>query len=139
MPIVSSSMFGYSYMKQKAKKIAHMRTDRMRQVRELKHFTQEDLADRSGLSASQIYRIESGKSEPSADAVVAIAKGLEVSADYLLGLSDDIGGHITEQDLTPMERRLLNAYRNSKDQGEKLRNLIRAIASDEELMAEPEK
>lgn len=126
-------------LKPKTKKSAKMRVDRLREIREMRQLTQQQLADTANMSLRQIARYESGESDPSSGAITDLAKALECSADYLLGLTDKINGYIAERDLTPMERRLLNAYRNSKDQSEKLRNLIRAIASDEDLMAEPEK
>jgi transcriptional regulator with XRE-family HTH domain len=88
-----------------------MQTERLREVRERRGLSQEDLAKRTGLSASQIFRIETGRSEPSADAVIRIAKELEVSTDYLFGLVDGPTEHLTIHDLSPMEWKLIQAYR----------------------------
>ena len=115
-----------------------MRIDRLRELREKMGLSQQDVADRSGVSLTQIWRYENGKSDPTLDAIAEIAKVLNCSVDYLAGLTGEINGQITERDLTAMERRLLNAYRNSKGPNEKLRNLLLAITSDEELMAEQE-
>ena len=114
-----------------------MRTDRIRLLREAKGWTQTDLADRAGLSKGQIYRIETGKSETTAETITKIAEALEARPDYLLGLIDDPRGRITDKDLTEAETRLLTAYRAGKNNHEKLRNVIMAIASDEELMGDP--
>jgi transcriptional regulator with XRE-family HTH domain len=90
----------------------NMRIDRLKEVRELRRLSQHDLADRSGISLSQISRYERGESDPTADALTRIAKTLEVSIDYLVGLVDVPNDHVSETDLTAMERRLIWAIRN---------------------------
>lgn len=89
-----------------------MRGDRLRQFRELRGFSQDDLALRTGISKKDIWRYETGKSSPGSNSLTALAQVLEVSADYLLGLVDDPSALLTEQDLSPMERKLLTAVRS---------------------------
>lgn len=92
-----------------------MRGDRVKAAREFRGLSQGDLAARTGLHAQQIYKIEVGKSDnPTAETVIAIARALEVSSDYLLGLVEDTKGAIQENDLSPMERRLISAVRNGQ-------------------------
>jgi transcriptional regulator with XRE-family HTH domain len=75
--------------------------------------SQSDLADRIGIHAQQLYRIERGISEnPSSDTIISLARELDISADYLLGLVDEPKGILREEDLNPMERRLLQAARS---------------------------
>jgi transcriptional regulator with XRE-family HTH domain len=53
--------------------------------------TQEKLAALSGLNVITISRLEKGTAkEAYADTVAALARALGVSADYLLGLSDEV-------------------------------------------------
>lgn len=92
-------------------KVYMMRVDRLRQVRELRQLSQKDLGERVGTSDKQIYRYENGTNEPTADILTRIAQALEVSADYLLGMVDSPTDHVREEDLSPMERRLIQAYR----------------------------
>jgi transcriptional regulator with XRE-family HTH domain len=66
-----------------------MRTDRLKHARQLVGHTQESLAQLIGKDVKQLWRWESGKVVPSADILVDIAVALDVSADYLLGLSDE--------------------------------------------------
>lgn len=87
-----------------------MRGDRMKQVREALHYTQEELAERAGLQTLQIWRYESGKSKPNSDVLSKIAQALNVSADFLLGLTDEPHGHISD-DLTDSERLVIEAWR----------------------------
>lgn len=67
----------------------HMRADRLRDLRERRGFTQEDLAERIGENHLQVWRWENEKNIPNGVVIAKIAKALDTSADYLLGLSDD--------------------------------------------------
>lgn len=89
-----------------------MRIDRLRQIREARGFSQSDLADRVGIHHQQIYRIETGQSDPSGTTLTNLAKALEVSVDYLVGLTDEPLIRIDEKGLTQMESRLVWAARN---------------------------
>lgn len=116
------------------KKRGKMRLDRLIAIRHARNMTQQELADKTGISIAQIQRYEKGKSDPTMTAAIALAKALECSLDWLAGLSDDTQGRVAEKDLTASQRRLLAAYRGSKDSFEKLRDVLAALASDEELM-----
>ena len=61
---------------------------RLRFAREMREMTQAALAAKAGVDTSQIAHFESGGRLPSAENLKAVAKGLMVSADYLLGLSE---------------------------------------------------
>ena len=57
---------------------------RLKELRAIKKMTQEDLAYTSGISLSQIARIETGKINPTICTVNIIAKTLKVQAKELL-------------------------------------------------------
>jgi transcriptional regulator with XRE-family HTH domain len=82
---------------------------RLREVRLLRGHTQESLGELIGNNARQIWRWESGETTPDADKVILLARALEVSADYLLGLSNDPSAHMS--DLSMDEREVLSAMR----------------------------
>ena len=89
-----------------------MREDRLKNMRETRGLSQADLASRVGVNAQQIYRIENGKSlNPGTDLIIAIARELDVSSDYLLGLTNNPHGQKGEDDLTNEERDILSAFR----------------------------
>jgi transcriptional regulator with XRE-family HTH domain len=90
----------------------HMRADRLRAIREQRQLSQQDLADQIGVHVKQIGRYENNSNDPTADVLTRIAQVLEVSTDYLLGLVDEPTSHLREEDLNPMERRLLQAIRS---------------------------
>lgn len=84
---------------------------RLKEIRERRELSQQELADRVGISGRQIWRYENGESDPTGDVLRRLAQTLEVSIDYLLGLVDDPSGHLREEDLSPMERKLIQAFR----------------------------
>ena len=87
------------------------RGDRLREARENRHLTQDELASILGLGQSQMNKYENGKSEPSPEIIGRLARELEVTADWLLGLVDNRQAHLKEQDLSAAERKLLSAFR----------------------------
>ncbi|MBS7252998.1 helix-turn-helix domain-containing protein [Flavobacterium branchiicola] len=56
----------------------------IRQLREKKDLSQQDLADDSGMSKSQIARIETAKINTSVKTLVKIANGLNIEPKELL-------------------------------------------------------
>lgn len=58
--------------------------NRIKEVREKRNLTQEELADKVDLSPTHISVIERGLKVPKLDNFVAIANALDVSADELL-------------------------------------------------------
>lgn len=51
-------------------------------------YTQSEIAERIGTIQQHYYKYESGRNIPSAEIIVKIAVAFNVSADYLLGLSN---------------------------------------------------
>jgi transcriptional regulator with XRE-family HTH domain len=70
---------------------------RVRQVRRAQDMTQERLAILSELNVITISRLEKGTAKAVyADTVAALARALQVSSDYLLGLSERENEHVTD-------------------------------------------
>lgn len=61
---------------------------RMRALRLERQMKQEEMARQLGLSMSAYCRYERGEREPTAPTIVALADFFAVSADYLLGRTD---------------------------------------------------
>lgn len=87
------------------------RGDRLREMRRKRQLTQDELADRLGFGQSQMNKYENGKSDPTPEVLVRLAKELSVTTDWLLGLVDDPDAFLQEPELTPAERKLLSAFR----------------------------
>lgn len=61
---------------------------RLKELRKENSISQTALANVIGTSADCIYDWEKGRSEPSINEIIALAKYFEVSTDYLLGVKD---------------------------------------------------
>lgn len=101
------------------------RGDRLKQLRESRNYTHAELADLINVGFAQIYRFEAQKASPTADILAKLAEVFNVSADYLLGLTDEQAPHFRVDNLSPEEREVLAELRR----GNKLA-AIRAIAGD---------
>ena len=62
---------------------------RLRATRIANHETQQDLADFLGAAKNSVSEIENGKRTTTAEKIALICAHYRISADYLLGLSDD--------------------------------------------------
>lgn len=103
-----------------------LRGDRFRALRESKNLTHEELAERLSLGTTQIWRYETGKTDPAGDIVGRIASLFDVSTDYLLGLTDDPTPNLKIDNLTSQEKAILSALRRGLPM-----EAIKAIVSDE--------
>lgn len=80
-------------------------SERLRTLRKCQNLTQQELADRLGISASTIGMYEQGRREPDADTLKDISQFFNVSIDYLLGSADDSEGN---KELTVMLEEFAN-------------------------------
>ena len=62
---------------------------RLYEMRKKNHETQTDLGNVLGLAKSRVSEIESGKNTTTAEKIALVCEHYKISADYLLGLSDD--------------------------------------------------
>ncbi len=86
----------------------------LKELRAENNLTQEKLAQAIGTNQRTVARWEVGKSDPSVFYILKLAEYFHVSADYLLGVEDDLGhkSYIDVQDdITPEEQKLITAYR----------------------------
>lgn len=63
--------------------------ERLKYLRNEKELSQRQLANELKISNAAIQRWENEMRIPNAEAIVLLAKYFNVSADYLLGLTDD--------------------------------------------------
>lgn len=86
-------------------------------LRTKRNITQVDLAKKINVKQETISAYESGKAQPSADALVKIADYLNTSTDYLLGRIEDdsplSGFNIKE--MNPKTYKILNNFIMLKD------------------------
>jgi len=89
-----------------------MRHDRLKALRIQRGHSQGSLAEMLGMGEKQIWRYENGQTMPDADVVAKIARALNTTTDYLLGLADE--QQPVTGDLSPSERALLDAWRRGQ-------------------------
>lgn len=58
--------------------------NRIREIREIQHYSREALAERVGISAKFLYEIEVGRKGFSAETLGQLSKALSISCDYIL-------------------------------------------------------
>ncbi|QYG30023.1 helix-turn-helix domain-containing protein [Mammaliicoccus sciuri] len=63
-------------------------SERLSKTLKEKHITQSELAHETGITRQNIYKYVNNISDGSIENLVKISKALNVSTDYLLGLSD---------------------------------------------------
>jgi len=63
--------------------------ERLKVARDLRKWSQGDLANRAGMPPSSIAHFESGSRKPSFETLRRLANALEVTTDFLLGRVDD--------------------------------------------------
>ena len=86
---------------------------RVKAARQAKHLTQDQLAEKLGfVSADSVGHIECGRSKPSLQTLIRIAKICEVSLDYLTGLVETPHEAVTsavakQEELTEAQAKML--------------------------------
>ena len=89
--------------------------DKLRALRMEKNLTQNDLAARLGIVGASVSSYEKNKQYPSVEVLIQLCQTFDVSADYLLGLSDDKNFNtstLTEEQLQ-IVLRLINEFEQS--------------------------
>jgi transcriptional regulator with XRE-family HTH domain len=79
----------------------HFRS-RLKETRKQRKLTQQQLADLTSIPVTSIAHFESGSRKPSLENFYKLIVVLNVSADYILGCSDDMGA----QGIDPIMSRL---------------------------------
>lgn len=67
--------------------------DRLRALRIAKNMTQSSIADALGIDRSRYVKWECGKARPSYESIIQICDYFKISADYILGITDDPTPH----------------------------------------------
>lgn len=98
--------------------------ERIQGLRELRFLKKRELAERLGISESQLSRIENGKTATvNSDILTRLARELDVSADYILGLSPTQNNNHTLSELRLSEAACEKLIRREVD-GETLSRLM---------------
>lgn len=108
-----------------------LRNDRIKQLRDARNWTQDDLAERAGVHKNTIQRYENATiKNPDLDLLIRIAEVLDTTLDYLAGIANDPNPQMVEVDLTDEERNLIFAIRR-RDSNAILKAGAAAVASQD--------
>lgn len=88
-----------------------LRADRLKWLREARGWSQQKLNDLCLFTTGQVTRYENGLSDPLPPQLSQLAKVLDVTSDYLIGLSDDPEEGRKEQ-MSNTEKTILLKFRN---------------------------
>lgn len=88
-----------------------LRADRLKDLRELRELTQEELADRSGVTLRSIQRYEAGENPKSVQIIQQLAQALDTTTLFLTGESSQADPNLVWADLTAEEQALILALR----------------------------
>lgn len=113
---------------------------KIKELRIETELTQGELAKVLGITQDSISLWEKGKRIPDTPYIAKLAEYFDVSADYLLGLSDDLGAPIPAPPpaLPADEKELLDLYRQLNYEG-KQRLLARAEVMIEDAQQQQNK
>ena len=91
-----------------------LRPDRLKHLRERAALSQDELGNLIGVTMRTVGRYEQGTSTPDSEILTHIARILNISIDYLLGLTDTPRHYLgIVGDLTQEEGELITAARGS--------------------------
>lgn len=102
----------------------------LREARNDAGLTQKKISEAIGISQQSYSDYENGRTFPDEMTLIKLANTLNISVDYLLGRTDDIGAAIPiEQNLSRDEREVLDLYSSlSPTRKEDLRIYLRALS-----------
>lgn len=88
--------------------------DKIKHLRKLRGFTQEQLGEKSEMSYKFIGEVERGTVNPSLDSLIGIATALNVSLKDLLPHENDLSTGFSDDDLKTIKKavKLLNSRLN---------------------------
>jgi transcriptional regulator with XRE-family HTH domain len=88
-----------------------LRVDRLAAARKSMGWSQRELARRCGFSDAQIRSYEVGANDPTGYSLKMLAEQLNLSTDYLLGITDDPRGHFGDDSLSSDDATVLATFR----------------------------
>ncbi len=88
-------------------------SDRLKQLRNEKKMSRDDLANKIGVSYSAIAKYETGIREPDYDTLIKLSRFFDVTSDFLLGKTND--PDLTAVDEKDIAKRMAKIRRDLED------------------------
>ena len=82
-----------------------------KELRKEKGLTAQYLAKQLKFSKNLVYEWEKGRSQPNVETLIEISHIFDVTVDYLVGNSDELGNVGTTEQFSPEELELVKCYR----------------------------
>jgi plasmid maintenance system antidote protein VapI len=92
-----------------------MRKERLREMMSRRDLNVAALAELSGTAERTLWRLLEENKGTTDETAARLARALQTSLDYLLGLSDDPTPHIRINNMTDVEIQVLEAMRRGDD------------------------
>lgn len=106
-----------------------IQAQRIRERRKQLNMSQEDLAAAINTSQGQVSRYEKGDNDPTSEVLLQIARALNTSTDWLLGLTQYPEPQVLGQaDLNDTERQIIQTLRSKTlEQQQRIVEIIRLV------------
>ena len=106
--------------------------DKLRELRKNKYLSQDALGKEFGVRGNVIWDWENGRSQPSIEKIVDIAKFFDVSTDYLFGLNDRDIDRIKELNRILRETNLIKDREMTLSEFKKAIEIVDILLKDKE-------
>lgn len=101
---------------------------RLAELRQEFGLTQRQLAEKFNISAGNICDYEKGRIEPSIGRLIEFADFFDVSVDYLIGRSDDMGNISVNVELSSIEAEVLSSLKKlSNEEQQRVLGYVNAL------------
>ncbi len=121
----------------KVKTLMPLRTDRLKEIRKDRGFTQRYMATRLGCTQPQYSDWENERFPPGAEIVAQMANVLQVTVDYLYGFVDKPSDTLKEEGLTDEERKFVYRIRTNPLAYLLVSRILDALPESEEPISLP--
>lgn len=106
---------------------------KIKQLRQEKRWSQDELAYHAGIDGRQISRYENDKVTPSVEVVIKLAKAFDVSVDHLL--IDDAPRRPLHEPSNRLTEKIMHLDNMSEEDEKSLLHVVNAIEAKNKLMA----
>lgn len=105
--------------------------NKIKQLRQEKGWSQDELAFHAGIDGRQISRYENNKVTPSVDVVIKLARAFDVSVDHLL--IDDVPRRPLNEPISKLAEKVLHLENMSEEDEASILHVLSAIEAKNKL------
>lgn len=105
--------------------------NKIKQLRQERSWSQDELAHHAGIDGRQISRYENNRVTPSVDVVIKLARAFDVSVDHLL--IDDVPKRPLHEPISKLAEKVLHLENMSEEDEASLLHVLNAIEAKNKL------